>query len=131
MILLVYVSSATGIITPEEVSAILEASRRNNAAAGITGLLLYNGRRFLQAIEGEESAVQATYERIKSDPRHHGLAIVTSREADGRMFADWSMAARRAATDADHDDLLLQVEAMTAELAPSLRAHFLRYAEPR
>ena len=126
---LVYVSTATHQITQDEIDSILAASRRNNQQEGITGLLLYNGRRFLQALEGSEPDVRATYERIKTDPRHRGLAIIASRENGDRMFGDWAMAARRVEGDTDLDDLRAQVDAMTADLAPSLRAHFDRYVD--
>ena len=131
MIQLVYVSTAASLVSIDEIDAILEASRRNNERSGVTGLLLYNGRRFLQALEGNQDAVERTYSRIKADPRHKSLAIVMSRDVDLRMFGDWSMAARRAATDKDLDDLKAQVDVMTADLAPGLRAHFARYAEMR
>lgn len=126
---LVYVSTATNLITQGEIDRILEASRRNNEQVGITGLLLYNGRRFLQALEGSELDVRTTYERIKADPRHRGLTIIASRENGERMFGDWAMAARRVGGDTDLDDLRAQVDAMTADLAPSLRAHFNRYVD--
>ncbi len=126
---LVYVSTATNQITQAEIDGILAASRRNNQQAGITGLLLYNGRRFLQALEGSELDVRETYERIKADPRHRGLTIIASRENGERMFGDWAMAARRVDGDTDLDDLRAQVDAMTADLAPSLRAHFNRYVD--
>lgn len=129
MIQLVYVSTATNLVSDEEISDILGASRRNNERTGVTGLLLYNGRRFLQALEGEQAAVDETYHRIKGDARHRSVSLISSREIEARMFPDWSMAARKVVAEADETDLQRQVEAMTEELAPSLRAHFLRYAE--
>ena len=51
-----YISTAP-TLPREEVDAILAASARNNPERGITGLLLFNGRNFLQLLEGEESAV--------------------------------------------------------------------------
>jgi hypothetical protein len=52
MIQLTYISSAVRGLDELAVNDILKASRNNNASVGVTGLLLYNGRRFLQVLEG-------------------------------------------------------------------------------
>lgn len=62
-----YISTARQPITPSILADILRASRRNNAPVAVTGLLIVGGRRFLQALEGPEAAVEATYERIARD----------------------------------------------------------------
>jgi len=77
------------------VSEILAISRRNNATAGVTGLLLYDGKRFLQALEGSEAAVSTTYERIKLDTRHRGIVLLSSKVVEARSFGDWSMQPKR------------------------------------
>ncbi|MBA3273301.1 MAG: BLUF domain-containing protein [Chthoniobacterales bacterium] len=71
---LVYASIANEDFSPEQLIDLLATSRRNNDASGITGMLLYKDRRFLQVLEGSEAAVRATYARIKRDPRHRGSA---------------------------------------------------------
>jgi hypothetical protein len=93
---LVYVSSATGSFRPGDLKRILEISRRNNAAVGITGLLLHVGGNFMQALEGEAHAVQALYGRIALDPRHGRLQTILARPIEDRAFPDWSMAFREA-----------------------------------
>ncbi len=64
---LIYVSSVPQQGPPPEPEAILAASQRNNARDGLTGLLYADGRRFLQVLEGEASAVAATIARIERD----------------------------------------------------------------
>ena len=130
MFQLVYISTASQPITPGMLEDILAASRRNNAAAGVTGLLAAGGRRFLQALEGPEQAVLDAYARIKRDPRHRGFVLLTGRSSDRRAFGDWSMAFEAAAPAPDDAGLYEIVDALTAALPDkSLRAHFMGFAE--
>lgn len=119
MLQIVYISSATGAA---DTAAILAASRRNNARDGITGLLYADGRRFLQALEGEAPAVEAALARIAADPRHRAIVILSSREIEHREFGLWAMAERVAGVDADA--FVARVEALVADAAPAVRATF-------
>jgi Sensors of blue-light using FAD len=103
MIELVYVSSAVRPFTPEQLAALLEKSRENNARAGLTGMLLYKGGNFMQALEGEEEAVKSLHAKIAADPRHRGMITLMTRPIAERSFADWSMAFRDLASPADKD----------------------------
>jgi hypothetical protein len=94
LIHLVYVSSATHSFAASELLALLEGSRRNNAPAGITGLLLYRDGNFMQVLEGEETAVTDTHARISKDPRHDGLITLLRAQITERGFGDWSMGFR-------------------------------------
>ena len=61
----VYISSIkSGFASSTDPEAILTVSRRNNARDNISGLLFFNGKRFLQALEGDDAMVDATYARI-------------------------------------------------------------------
>ena len=91
---LVYVSSATDLFDRAELEEILAVSRRNNAARGVTGMLLYKDGNLMQVLEGDEEAVQATYARISADPRHRGLMVLLEEAVEDRQFADWTMAFR-------------------------------------
>ncbi|MEQ8410385.1 MAG: BLUF domain-containing protein [Erythrobacter sp.] len=85
-----YISTAPNL-SRGDVDSILEASARNNPERGITGLLLYNGRNFLQLIEGEESALVALMVRIGNDPRHTGVSILERRAIEQRACPGWAM----------------------------------------
>ncbi|WP_152046769.1 BLUF domain-containing protein [Aureimonas psammosilenae] len=74
-----------------EVSAILEASRRNNDPAGITGALLFNGGVFAQVLEGPLEAVEATFERIQQDERHGDVSLLALEPIAHRSFPNWAM----------------------------------------
>ncbi|WP_148575254.1 BLUF domain-containing protein [Nocardioides caldifontis] len=96
---LVYVSSATELLDRDELEQFLAVSRRNNAAAGITGMLLYKDGNLMQVLEGEEPAVRETYARIALDARHRGLLVLLEDTVDQRQFEDWTMAFRDLETD--------------------------------
>ena len=85
-----YISTAPTLLR-EEVDSILATSARNNPARGITGLLLFNGRNFLQLLEGEEGQVNALMETIFADPRHSGVSVLDRRQIDLRTCPDWAM----------------------------------------
>lgn len=86
----VYISTALDL-SRDEVDAILETCARNNAALGVTGLLLYNGRNFLQLLEGERVALDALMAKIEVDSRHAGVSMLHSGEVEARVCPDWAM----------------------------------------
>ena len=92
-----YQSTARHVLGPDELGAIMLRSRRSNRLLGVTGLLLFDGRRFLQALEGEPAAVESTWRRIRADERHHRLEVIADDPLDGdlREFGGWSMALLR------------------------------------
>jgi len=95
---LTYVSSAGRPFSHAELQLLLATSRRNNEAAGITGILLYKDGNFMQVLEGERAVVLATKARIDADPRHHGVLNLLEVEIETREFGVWSMAFRDLAT---------------------------------
>lgn len=88
---LIYASRAAEALTPADHEQILESSRRNNAKVGVTGLLAFGSREFLQCLEGSREAVNATYARILSDPRHQDVQLIDCRDVDQRWFGEWGM----------------------------------------
>lgn len=88
---LLYVSGATRSIDREGILEILSASRRNNAKAGITGMLLYADGAFIQVLEGERSVVRKLIDRIRTDGRHRNFMELAERDAAARAFPDWQM----------------------------------------
>ncbi|WP_174296704.1 BLUF domain-containing protein [Sphingomonas bacterium] len=119
MLQLVYIST---VVDDPDTAAILRASRRNNGRAGITGLLYCDGRRFLQALEGEHPAVEAAFERIRRDPRHRAVVVLSRRDVAEREFGPWAMAER--GPDGTHEGLLHQVAPLLAGASPNVRGTF-------
>lgn len=89
---LVYVSLADHDLSAQELCELLEDSRTRNRECGITGLLIYREREFMQLIEGERADVMALYERIEGDPRHGQLYRMWDGPISARSCGLWSMA---------------------------------------
>ena len=120
---LLYISSSHPRGVRCEVDAILNQSQRNNRAAGVTGLLWTDGVRFLQVLEGDSDAVEATYARIAADPRHAAIVVLADRTVTAREFGDWSMARRGPDDTADTFDTRMQ--AALGAASPAVRGTFM------
>lgn len=118
---LIYISSARRDIRTEDCTAILSAARTNNAREGVTGMLLFNSRRFLQVLEGDEHRVRALYERIRRDPRHAAIVLLSEKAVPDREFGEWAMAFDDGSTGADLKERTL---ALMEKAGPSTRALF-------
>lgn len=91
---LLYVSQSVRPMNESELKTLLDGARELNRAQGITGFLLYFNQSFMQILEGQRSRLQAVWERIRRDPRHHNLRIVFEGGIQQRAFVGWSMGFR-------------------------------------
>jgi hypothetical protein len=80
------------------VRSILTQAQHRNSIDGITGMLVFTGDTFIQALEGEKEKVLATFARIKRDARHTRVTIVYQAPISKRRFGMWSMCARQLST---------------------------------
>jgi hypothetical protein len=88
---LIYVSLADHAMTPDELRALLAQARIHNREHGITGLLIYRDREFMQLIEGEQDEVLALYRHIENDPRHRQMYRIWEGPIAKRSCQDWAM----------------------------------------
>ncbi len=72
---------------------ILRSSKKNNHAAGVTGYLIFDGTHFVQVLEGAKPDVDAVYDRISRDARHHGVRVIGTSTTTQRDFPTWVMGA--------------------------------------
>jgi hypothetical protein len=86
-----YASRATMPLDPDRVEAIVEQSRRNNPARGITGLLCFVDDVFVQVLEGGRDAVCDLFSKIVRDERHQAVRILAFEEITERRFGNWNM----------------------------------------
>ena len=89
---IIYISSATRLLSESDLSALLAVSRRNNAAEGLSGMMLYHDGSFLQVLEGPEAAVSQRFAHILRDPRHRSVIRLWEGAVTARAFAQWQMA---------------------------------------
>lgn len=71
---------------------ILEQSRKNNPAIGITGLLCASDNLFVQVIEGGRDEVCELFNAIVRDQRHQQVRLLVYEEISERQFGNWTMA---------------------------------------
>ncbi len=130
MIRLLYISTSRTPVTAPMLADILRTSRRNNVRCDVTGLLIVGGKRFLQALEGPESAVQATFDRIDGDPRHFAVVQLAREGITTRQFPSWAMGAQAGWSPTDRAGVSEAVAALIAPITdPSLRGYFGGFAE--
>ena len=91
LIRLIYSSREKNALSDVDIEHILSASRRNNPADGISGMLCHGNGRFLQYLEGEADEVEKTYARIGADSRHIDIKLIEQKKLERRVFGDWSM----------------------------------------
>ncbi len=90
---LIYTSMIGADASPSCIGDVLRTATSFNRANDITGLLLFDGERFCQLIEGETDGVVALTNRIERDPRHHDFRIVQQVQREGgRRFPNWNFA---------------------------------------
>ncbi len=128
MIQIVYISTARGDAHVER-GNILLTSRRNNDRDGISGLLYDDGVRFLQVLEGDEGRVDAAFARIKADPRHRAVVILSRRPIEAREFGDWAMASLTPGVEAS--EVMARVGLLVAGASDNVRATFESFARVR
>lgn len=113
---MLYKSVAQTDLDADEIEAILEQSRRRNAADGITGVLLYHNRHIMQVLEGERDKIDACYARIRRDPRHVNVKTLSYSLAGKKQFSDWFMGYDKPDEISGTSEALVTLEQLRARL---------------
>ena len=89
----VYTSVLAPAADVRSIADIVRRSRSHNRAHDISGILVFDGERFCQFLEGEREDVLTLTRRIEADPRHVQFTIVHQAFAgEQRRFPHWDMA---------------------------------------
>lgn len=91
LVRLLYSSEAADAADPKLLSDILEKSRRDNPARGITGVLCVSDDVFIQVLEGGRDEVCELYNAIVRDKRHKKIRLLAYEEIEQRKFGGWTM----------------------------------------
>jgi len=75
----------------QDLSDILISAREFNRNHQIYGVLYYAQGVFFQCLEGEKSAIEDVFEKIKKDKRHTSIVKFPNQEIDHIHFTQWSM----------------------------------------
>ncbi len=91
-----YESLYVSTLAPDQplsvVAEIAGQARIKNARLNITGLLIFDGMRFCQQLEGTQKEVLKLTERIRDDPRHTGVEILHHGPLAERRFRQFALA---------------------------------------
>ncbi|CCQ11946.1 hypothetical protein PALB_28470 [Pseudoalteromonas luteoviolacea B = ATCC 29581] len=87
----IYTSNATESFSWTDLDILRHECEQRNKVEKITGMLLYDGKHFMQVLEGEENKILALFNRIKIDPRHTKVEAIIHNPLDKRNFSDWAM----------------------------------------
>jgi hypothetical protein len=90
-----YVSQARPELASQELDALLADATAFNRMAGVTGVLMFDGERFLQYLEGPRDGLDSVYGRVLNASRHHGVRQLAAAVVGTRRFPHWTMANRR------------------------------------
>ena len=121
---MLYVSTLAPTAPVSAVSAIATKSRVANALRSITGILIFDGIRFCQYLEGGRDDLLSLLERISSDARHTGVTLIHHGPLQERRFKKFSLAF----VNGDDFEALTRLETLKgqsgitafAELVPTL-----------
>ena len=98
-----YVSDAVGSAATSllALAEILGESERNNRRDGLTSALMRHEGRFLQVIEGHRFDIDRLMDRLKVDPRHENIRLLSDRPVAARLFGAWPMILAELTPEAD------------------------------
>ncbi len=74
-----------------DLMGLLQNCVENNRKKAVTGMLWYDGRHFIQCLEGARGAISALYSHIASDPRHKDVGLISFSDIEKREFEQWAM----------------------------------------
>jgi len=87
----VYASQAAEGLSIDRLKALVADAARFNKLAGVTGVLLHDGTRFVQYFEGPEDGVASVYERVLQSASHTDVVELARGRVSTRQFPYWSM----------------------------------------
>lgn len=106
LVRLIYASTAQDGVDLNEFKRILLQAQTNNHRRDLTGMLAFNSKIFLQALEGSREQVNELYAKLIRDPRHNNVTMLGYKEIEERHWSSWSMGF--AAPNSDNRALFLK-----------------------
>lgn len=129
-----YVSQATQPWGRETVEDMVAGAGAFNLQAGVTGVLFFDGLRYLQYIEGPDDGLEIAYSRIRASPLHSDLMELARGPVGRRMMPYWSM--RWLLADPSHTRAMVGADwtgfirsSRRREMPETAMDHVHRYAE--
>ncbi|MBD8641150.1 BLUF domain-containing protein [Sphingomonas sp. CFBP 13733] len=129
MRVVIYTSRAKRSFSTSEFSDLRDVAASKNHSLNITGLLLFDGNRFIQALEGDAAAVQVVMDRIEKDPRHDSITYFDTIETNYRQFNWWATEYQNVSDSLNGKEFLERVKKHVADVkSDSIKAAFIGFA---
>lgn len=115
-------------VIPSGLSGIYAHARKANSIRGITGIISYKSNHYFQIIEGNDSAVDELYEKIKTDDRHEKIIELVNKPIRNKNFPEWSM--KLISLNAKTEEFNSFIKAFTNDLIslpPEKLVHFQKF----
>ena len=88
---LLYVSQATDSLSEEAQTALREKTLLYGQRENVTGVLVYRKGFFMQYLEGHEEELLDLFQKLRGNPRHFNVRVLSRGTLDKRLFNDWSV----------------------------------------
>lgn len=109
----IYLSTLAPDMPVSVVADITRKARLGNAAHNISGLLIFDGLRFCEQVEGAQQDIAALIESIKRDPRHTDVEVLHYGPLEKRRFTRFSMGY----AEVEDPDVLSQLAPLRGQVA--------------
>ena len=90
LIRMIYVSTRAQGLDPD-LNALAQAAHSNNSKSNLSGMLAFDRKYFVQAVEGERKLVCRLLGKLFADPRHTDVVLLAFDPIEKREFGQWSM----------------------------------------
>jgi hypothetical protein len=88
---MIYTSTATESVNFDVINDLLTQCVQKNNEFSISGMMVFDGKQFLQCIEGNEAQINQLQENIFKDTRHQNIYLLGEEEVTERLFNKWNM----------------------------------------
>jgi methanogenic corrinoid protein MtbC1 len=88
---LCYQSRAKRRPTADDLAQLVLEARERNRQFGVTGMLVHEGDRFFQWLEGPGEALEGLWSSIRRDERHDDIELLGEGVTPIRLFSEWDL----------------------------------------
>ncbi len=91
LVTLCYQSRAKRRPSSGDLDELVAEARARNKQFGVTGMLVNEGDRFFQWLEGPETALEGLWSSIRRDDRHGDIELLGEGVTPIRLFSEWDL----------------------------------------
>ncbi len=88
---LCYQSRAKQRPSADDLAQLVLEARERNRQFGVTGMLVHEGDRFFQWLEGPGTALEGLWSSIRRDDRHSDIELLGEGVTPIRLFSEWDL----------------------------------------